>query len=659
MRAIIVSLLFAICTISTTFGVTAGDSLIIGGGANDVIVPTEATDFIPASELLKREPDNTECATAVFANALASTADQVSESDDELIIQQWIYQTFQNPDVLQSVMACPEFANAAEDDTITFLPIRYVFPGGREIVINYETQPKILAQRITLGEKRELPALDPNPRIDPNGTDVWTNTDPAWYGIMVVQSGTLDEFIGPDKNNTISIKWINDNIDAIFPQGGKCTSKSAIAGNREMINLATSETVGIEDDTNDYYVAGDVNLQWISYLEISLDVAITVLTMGGGQVVLGLTKSARASRALQNLRRTMQTLRQMDSVRDYIRLTQLHAKALEELRKINKLIALDDLSKIDRLTNARAYTRKLNELRALFETTDVDKLRILDELISLDRTADAAEYTRRLNELRTLDNLEGTADATARASKLDEIQNYEKTLREMERTDDNVRRYRNATDAYSNLNQYRRTLRSLSTPQRGNIIARAWRAMRASSTGNKTIQKANKVARSSKLSGRIRDWLFDSTLANAGALARLERTGGLIYGALKFLGGMYDWTETSTNEFTSGIEFKPLTLLSADDLQGQENVVNHGMWLMWAGNAYTAADDDAAFLQAMDFANKFHYNLEKIQDEQGIHACDVDIFVVRPVIRNPDTENAELYYLVMNDEPWTTSETDE
>ena len=119
---------------------------------------------------------------------------------------------------------------------------------------------------------------------------------------------------------------------------------------------------------------------------------------------------------------------------------------------------------------------------------------------------------------------------------------------------------------------------------------------------------------------------------------------------------MYDWTETSTGEFTNGIEFAPLLLLSADDLQGgQENVVNHGMWLMWAGDAISAADDDAAYLQAMDFAAKFHEDLTEHQNETAT-PCNVDIFVVRPVLRNPGSDSPELYYLIMNDTPWTTNE---
>lgn len=589
MRRIFISWLIALCATNVALCAnvtqTTAPISLVGGGAGDITVPTTSPDFVPISDINQITPNDTECATAVFADALANNSAAVSETDEDIVIRQWIYQTFANPDVLRAVMKCPEFANAADDETITLQPIKYVFPGGREIVINYETQPKILTQRITLGEKNELADLNPNPRIDPTDGTVWTNTDPAWYAIMVVESGTLDEFVGPGKNNTVSMRYINDNIDRLFPHGNRCTSKSALAGDRRMINVATRETVGIDNDTNDYYVAGDVNLQWISYLEIGLDVAITVLTMGGGTVILGATKSARASRALHGLTNTIKTLRTTDSVRDYVRISQQYTRVAEQLRNI-------------------------------------------------DRVADAAQYER----------LAAQADDLAR------------TMRTLEQTDDNVRQYRNATNAFTSLNQYRRTLRSLRTPQRGNIIARAWRAIRAANTGGKTIRNAEKIARSSTLSGQIRDWLFQSTLTNAGALARLERTGGFIYGALRFFGGMYDWTETSTGEFTSGIDFKPLTLLSADDLQGQENVINHGMWLMWAGNAYSAADDDAAYLQAMDFANKFHFNLDKIQTEQNNHACNVDIFVVRPIIHNPGTDNAELYYLIMNDTPWTTRE---
>ena len=97
-----------------------------------------------------------------------------------------------------------------------------------------------------------------------------------------------------------------------------------------------------------------------------------------------------------------------------------------------------------------------------------------------------------------------------------------------------------------------------------------------------------------------------------------------------------------------------MLLLSADDIAGQEDTINYGMWLMWMGDSTSATDDDAAYLQVMDFAAKFYEDLYELQRESN-SPCNVDIFVVRPVLRNPASDDAELYYLVMNDEPWTTN----
>ena len=543
---------------------------------------------IPTSTNLYQQFDEkitTDCPSEIFATALYKTSDVVSETDSETKIQQWIYQTFRNKNVLEKVLACPEFTTLADEETISFSPIEYTFPEGRQIIINYETQPKILKQHLTLATKRNLSDSSHNPFIGyPDDASIWTNTDPAWYSIMVVEAGSLKDFVGPNKSNTISMKYINDNIDKIYPKGAGCTSKSALASDNDIINIAMHDTVNITDDTNDYYVAGDANLQWISYLEIGLDVAITIATFGSGAVILGTTKAARASRTLKNLSATLKTLNQTDAVRDYIKLSQQYARATEELKTI-------------------------------------------------DRAKDAATYARKSEEINNLSN----------------------TIKNLENTDDTIRQYKQVSDTFTTLNQYRRNLRLLRPAQRGNIIARTWRAFKSANTGGKELRSASRIAQSGTLSSRVRDWLFQSSLANIGALAKLEEGGGLLYGAIKFVGGMYDWTETSTGDFTNDIEFKPLTLLSADDLIGQENVINHGMWLMWLGDAFNAADDDAAFLQAMDFANKFHYNIEQTQENTGRNDCNVDIYVVRPVIRNPGTESAELYYLIMNDKPWTTT----
>ena len=558
-----------------------------------VLLPinTLGGDPVLKFEDIQNQPrDNTECATGAFANALAQTAGNVSESDAEEIIQQWIYTTFSDEQTLKNVLACPEIANAADNDTIKFMPIQYTFPGGREIIINYATQPKVLKQRIAVANKRGTPSSDPNPRIGADDA-VWTNTDPAWYAIMVTEHGALDNLVGPDKNNTISLDYIKNNIDSLYPsgRGGKCTDRSAIARNKTAVNTVMREqTVDIPNDTNDYYVAGDVNLQWISYSEIAFDVILTVATFGGSQLITGATKSARAARILQNMRPTMNALRNVPSVQQFIRLS----------------------AQLDNAT---------------------------DSLNKLDRISDAAEYARRS----------------------DEINDLTKRISDLEKADDRIKQYKQISKTFSDINAYRNTFRAVrglrATKQTGNILARGFKAFKATNSGTKKLDKAAKIARKGMKTGRLNDWLFQSTLKNIGALGRVGAATGLAYGALQFVGGMYDWTDTQTGDFTNNIEFAPLLLLSADDLQGQENIVNHGMWLMWMGDSTFPSDDDAAYLQAMDFASKFHQDLTEYQGDTNT-PCNVDIWVVRPIIRDPGTDHQSLYYLVMNDTPWTTSE---
>lgn len=522
----------------------------------------------------------TPCASQAFSDALATNATKVSESDSESTIGEWIRTVFADKNVLTGVLSCPEIANAPESAPIIFSPITYTFPGGRNITVNYETSPKLLRQRLSLSEKRSTDDLNANPRIgDTTDGTIWTNTDPAWYGIMVVEHDSLSEFVGPNKNNTISLSYIRDNIDKLYPHGTRCTNRTALANDNYAINRAATQTVNLDDDTNDYYIAGDRNLEWLGYSEVALDVILTVATMGGYTAVLGATKAARASRALRGLSTTIKTLSKTDAVADYIRA----------------------------IRNAE---------------------RLTDEIKALDRTKDAVKIADKTAELNKLNN----------------------TIRTMESGED-VRKYRDATKTFSDLNKYRHGLR---LAQHGNIIARVARATKSTMTGNNMIKRARKLGRASGFSSQVRDWLFDSTLRNAGMVAKVGAGAGLATGILKFAGDMYDFTDNTTDEFTSGADFAPLLLLSADDLAGQENVVNYGMWLMWMGDSTNPADDDAAFLQAMDFAAKFHQDLTEIQNDTTT-PCNVDIFVVRPILRNPGTANTELYYLIMNDTPWTTN----
>ena len=270
----------------------------------------------------------------------------------------------------------------------------------------------------------------------------------------------------------------------------------------------------------------------------------------------------------------------------------------------------------------------------------------------------AKELEHATARLREVDNITDASKYTK-----EELTAMEKSVAEMQKkseelikADKNVAKYADATAEYKNVEKYAQAYRTLKSKKAGNVATRVWRAFKASRDGTKTLNRGARIARGSMKSGRVRDWLFQSTMRNIGTLGRLESAGGVLYGVLKFAGDMYDWTENSTGDFTNGIDFKPLLLLSADDLQGQENVVNYGMWLMWAGDATSPTDDDAAYLQAFDFADKFHIDLLETMDETNNHACNVDIYVVRPILRNPDKENPEMYYLIMNDKPWTTSE---
>ena len=284
--------------------------------------------------------DNTPCASMVFQKSLAQTANSVSETDTEEVIEQWIQTNLSDINNIKQVLACPEFTNAESADVIEFDQIKYTFPMGREIVINYATQPNILQHKITLSQKRDLPPSDPNARIDEDD-GLWTNTNPAWYGIIVVEHGTLDNFVGPDKNNTISLSYIHNNIDTLYPQNFSCTSKSALAMDTDAINQAVTITANDTDEKNDFYVAGDIDLGWISYAEMALDVVLTIASMGGSLAISGATKVWGVSKAGKNLVKSMRALAQTPEVAKYIKQTNKLKSIGEKTKKLNKKV--DDL----------------------------------------------------------------------------------------------------------------------------------------------------------------------------------------------------------------------------------------------------------------------------------------------------------------------------
>ena len=614
-----------------------------------------AGDINTTAELLKiTNRINSECATAEFNNALAENSFMVSEDDDRDVVRDWIYDILQSPEALGAVLSCPEVADAEETDTV-YMPIKYTFPGGRTVDINYETQVKVLEQRFLLATKTELPTSDPNPAISPTDEHAtWVNTDPAWYGIMVTQSGALRNFVGPNKNNTVSMKWIEKNIGNLYPHNadGWCSTKTGIGAkiNNSMVhNVLRNHTVQIEDDDNNYYIAGDRNLKWISVAEVAVDIVLAIVSYGGYAAASGAIKGARATRTSAKLAKTLKTLSKAENVQKYIKLSAKMHKTMRNTENAEKFAkSFKNLAKLEEsLARAEKGTKKYARIEKQLQNA---------RKLHLDNAKKFGQADK-FRDIKDLDKLDDIKKVNAK-----EIETIQKDMTDLAKADNQVGEFVKEFDALKDVMKYSRELKSFKMARTGNVITRTWqgaknigKSIKAANTGTKTLDRAAKVARGASKSGRARDWLFHSTMRNIGRVTRLGEDLAALNFVLGIIGGFYDWANTETDEFTNGIKMSPLLLLSADSIEGQDNVVNYGMWLMWAGDSTNIADDDTAYLQAMDFAQKFYQDLTEVQDESGRHACDVDIYVVRPIIRNPDTDSQELYWLVMNDEPWSTA----
>jgi len=620
-----------------------------------VVTFAEKNDFSFSPEFKSTEEilaaynnqQSTNCVSQIFSNALKDNANAVSELDEENVVQTWAKTTMLSADVLSRVLQCPEITSVSDDTKIIFTPIIYKFPMGRTLTINYSATPKVLKQHYLLATKRSLPNGDPNPKLmDPNDPAKYLNTEPSWYAIMVVQHDSLSEFVGPEKNNTVSLKWLDDNMDKVYPKGYHCTSRSAITptNDYDTINQVVREVVDIEKDSNDYYVAGDVNLEWVMYAEIAADIIITVVTWGYGAAATGALKGVRAAKTSKNLIKSAKTLSKLDDVKKYTNVVRKVGQHSDDIAKISK-----NIKNAEKYEKALAKAEKAR--KAGKDATKYEKE--AQEILEAAQKIDPKTTADSLKNIDKLKDQEKTLQDALKAA--------EKEAKELEKTSENVAQYKETTNALSDLMKYRRELRAFRRPQTGNVITRTLKSLKSLNSGADKMTKAGRIARRgmSSRSARMADWLRDATLKHGARLAKFESTAGLLYGIVAFLGDLYDRTSATSKEFSNGIEFKPLCLLSADDLEGQENVVNYGMWLMWTGNSTDASDDDAAYLQAMDFASKFYYQLDEYQDAHGAN-CNIDIFVVHPIIRldetNVDDPHGEMFYLVMNENPWTTAE---
>ena len=617
-----------------------------------------AGDYRTTDEILASlQPTNTICATTAFENALVENSDSVSEDDDEYTVQQWVRNVMMSPDTLIEVLSCPEIADADENETIRFLPIKYNFLNGREIIVTYETQPKVLDQRLALASKTELPTNNPNPTLspdDPNAT--WVNTDPAWYGIMVIQSGALNDFVGPNKNNVVSQQYILDNIERLYPRNsdGWCSTKTGIGAkvNNAMVHdVIRGRTAKHDDDKNNYYIAGDRDLRWIAVAEIVAEVALSIATMGASAAATGSIKMARAGKIITKISKNMKTLVKIDRVQDYLRRSLQVAKYTKEIDNMKDITKY--IKNIDKLEKTLAKTAKGSKKyeRILKQLENARKIKA-DNMWKLGKAGNG------IDKVEDIKKLEQMIEENSKA-----IKEAEKLMSDMAKSDKNVAEYVKQFDALKDVTKYVKELKTLRKARTGNVFSRAWqgikntaKSVKAANRGGKTLDRAAKVARQGAKSGKARDWLFHATMRNAARITKATEEIAALAFVLQIVGDFFDWTDVSTSEFTNGIDIRPLLLLSADNLDDQDNVVNYGMWLMWSGDSTNPADDDAAYLQAMDFAQKFYQDLTEVQEETNRHACDVDIYVVRPIIRNPGTEYQQVFWLFMNDEPWSTSD---
>lgn len=689
--------------------------------------------------------EKTPCANQLFREALTDDMDELDENMPENELRVWLKETLLDPSVLVELLDCPEIANIDELDVVDFDPLGFEFENGRTVTVNYSTQPKVLKQKLLLEGKKSIPDSD-NPDIqDESNGAVFMNSEPSWYGILVVQHDSLSQFVGPDKNNVIAVDYIIDNIKDIYPKGYMCVSKSALANNNDTINtvirkkVVNLEAVGGED-TNDYYVYGDKNLEWIMYAEIIADAILTVVTFGGGAIVSGALKGARAARVAMKLAKAANKLKKFKNVEKFMNFSSKIFTATQKAEKAEKSLkyaakyekALHNARKFkgtkkglkyekkaqkyfnkSKKIDSRMTTKRLNtynleneaknarqeieattkELKEFEKGLDEGLSSAKSNLKNAEKAAKEADpdklkkFNKLEKELSDLKDIEQNEDFLKREKQIKKnrkvkarIQEIEKEIADMKNADKNISDYaraKNEVEEIESVGKYKKTTEEFgkmakylkgARPRTGNIFARTLKTMKAGLTKAPDIGKARRTAAAgmSSRSAKLKNWLFDQTLKNGARLAQFEAKTGLAYGALNFLGEMYDKTSTVSKEYSNGIEFKPFCLLAADDLEGYENVVNYGMWLMWTGASTDPADDDAAFLEASDFASKFAYALNEYMEDSSNNIsssgyCNVDVYVVSLIVQL-DEENLDedgrptgkLFYLVMNDVPWTS-----
>lgn len=121
---------------------------------------------------------------------------------------------------------------------------------------------------------------------------------------------------------------------------------------------------------------------------------------------------------------------------------------------------------------------------------------------------------------------------------------------------------------------------------------------------------------------KIRNFLFNNTQKHISRMGHTISYSGAMGNPISFI-------EPNKKH----LMFQPQLLLSSATTQGT--------WLMWVGSSTTPEEDNDAYIQATNFAQTFTKDLNNL--------CDIDVYVVRPIIRNFETNHQNLYWLIVSD----------
>ena len=125
-----------------------------------------------------------------------------------------------------------------------------------------------------------------------------------WFGILVVQKGSLDNFANADVP-IISSEYMKKNKDKFFPANSKklmgiaraCTHGNHMAHDKDVVNRAAHTAMNEEDSFwrgNDYYIYDGEDVYW-GWAQIAGEVALALVTLGLSAEIQAAAASVQAA----------------------------------------------------------------------------------------------------------------------------------------------------------------------------------------------------------------------------------------------------------------------------------------------------------------------------------------------------------------------------